>query len=1275
MLLAVLSLAAFGQWWLLPRLDDHRDMLAEALGDYLRVPVRLGAVSAVRDGWRLGLRLRGVELRDPARDAALASFSKAVVTLNLWRSLRDWRPVVGRIRLEGADLTLEQGADGVPHLLGRTDGAATATPLPEVARWLFALPRLEIVGERLAVRRPDGLVLQLAHPYLQLQRTAGSQRLDFTAELPAGSGNRVRLAVDRQGEAGSEQGRGAFELHLDRLDLAGSPSPLPFGAGQAAVELTGDWRDWRPVQLGGRLRLLRAEPPAEPRFDRLKNWLVGWPEIEARFDWRRRNDGWDLRGETHLAGGEGQTARRPTFELSRTEAGWRGTLRQSRAEDWLAWATPWLDEAARRWLVPLDPRGELPDIDFRAGADTADYAVTARLAGVSLQTVHGLPGFDHLAGTLEMTPDGGRLDLDSRRVRVDTAGLLRAPFTLDRLAGAVSWQRSPEELRLESAELTVANPDLNGRFQGRVTVPARGEPLLDIRGHYWDVRGDRARRYLPVAILDPEAVVWLDRALVGGRVVAGDVVFRGPPARFPFDGGEGLFETRFRVENGVVDYMPGWPRLEQGRATVTFRNRGMLVEGESGRLLDGEVEDFAVRIDDFERAVIRAKGRAKGAGASMWRALEASPAGRALGEDLPSLRIEGANTLDLELTIPLDSRPMQMRGRVGLLGNNVSLPAWKIALGRARGEVRFTESDLGAGKVQAVLRGEPIQLDLDLVGREGRRELRVRLGGRLGLQALLGEPATALEPYLDGKSVWKAELLVPTRLRERRAVPAFTLSLDSDLRGIAIRLPAPLGKPADEARPLRIGLQPAGEGERLRATLEYGPVVRAALELRDYSRQPQFERGELRIGAGPATLPEGSGLTVIAHLPRWEPKMPAGPPGAADGGGTRVQQRAVATDDLGPLQFDAMSLLRGVEARIGDLVIGGRSFGSVTLQASRQQDGTRIEWEGSSLAGRVTVPDRPTPQEPVNAALSRLHVGPAIERPRDHAPFAQLDPRRLPPLVLTVAELRIGRASLGRLRLIAEPRPDGIRLKDIRLESERQRIDATGEWRSTGTGQASGLKATLQGAALADTLAAFGYPGSGVERGATRADLAVEWGAALTDFDLERLRGTLKFEVGPGQLRDINPGLGRMIGMLNVQNLTRRLSFDFSDLFQPGMGFDRIAGEFAFKHGSAHTENAQIEAPAARIQIEGRVGLLARDYDLTVTVVPHFGGTLPVAGAIAGGPAVGAAVFVAERLLQKGIEHATRYRYALKNSWDQPVMEPLREPPAPAQTKGFASDN
>ena len=150
--------------------------------------------------------------------------------------------------------------------------------------------------------------------------------------------------------------------------------------------------------------------------------------------------------------------------------------------------------------------------------------------------------------------------------------------------------------------------------------------------------------------------------------------------------------------------------------------------------------------------------------------------------------------------------------------------------------------------------------------------------------------------------------------------------------------------------------------------------------------------------------------------------------------------------------------------------------------------------------------------------------------------------------------------------------------------------------------------------------------------------------------------------------------MGRMVGLLNVQNLLRRLTLDFNDLVQPGMSFDRISGAFTFKGGQAYTDDLTLEAPAARIEIRGRTHLKERDYDQRITVIPRLGGALPVAGVLAGGPAVGAAVLLAERLLQKGIERATQYHYALTGSWDRPVMELLKEPQSTPPGKGPVDD-
>src|SRR5690348_17830589 len=49
--------------------------------------------------------------------------------------------------------------------------------------------------------------------------------------------------------------------------------------------------------------------------------------------------------------------------------------------------------------------------------------------------------------------------------------------------------------------------------------------------------------------------------------------------------------------------------------------------------------------------------------------------------------------------------------------------------------------------------------------------------------------------------------------------------------------------------------------------------------------------------------------------------------------------------------------------------------------------------------------------------------------------------------------------------------------------------------------------------------------------------------------------------------------------------------------------------------------------------MHGRAGFRARDYDLTIDVTPHLGGTLPVVGAVLGGPVGAAAGLVVQGLV------------------------------------------
>ena len=129
------------------------------------------------------------------------------------------------------------------------------------------------------------------------------------------------------------------------------------------------------------------------------------------------------------------------------------------------------------------------------------------------------------------------------------------------------------------------------------------------------------------------------------------------------------------------------------------------------------------------------------------------------------------------------------------------------------------------------------------------------------------------------------------------------------------------------------------------------------------------------------------------------------------------------------------------------------------------------------------------------------------------------------------------------------------------------------------------------------------------------------------------------------------------------------MALDFKDVFGEGTSFDRIAGDFRFAGGNALTDNLVMEGPAADMVVIGRTGLVARDYDQTAVIGVDLGRTFPVAGAVVGGPAVGAALFLLAEIFRKPFQAQITYR--LTGPWENPVVEKLSAgtlpPSAPAE--------
>jgi uncharacterized protein YhdP len=191
---------------------------------------------------------------------------------------------------------------------------------------------------------------------------------------------------------------------------------------------------------------------------------------------------------------------------------------------------------------------------------------------------------------------------------------------------------------------------------------------------------------------------------------------------------------------------------------------------------------------------------------------------------------------------------------------------------------------------------------------------------------------------------------------------------------------------------------------------------------------------------------------------------------------------------------------------------------------------------------------------------------------------------------------------------------------------------------------------------LGAMLGAFGYDGL-VQGGKTSDQLDATWPGSPSALSLATMDGSLSIHVSDGRIPEASsPGVGRLLGLVSLAELPRRLTLDFGDVFGKGLGFDSISGDFRLAHGDASTSNLVIDGPAANITVTGRTGLRARDYDQEMRVVPHVGNSLPIVGAVVGGPIGAAAGFAVQGLLGRGLNKAASARYRITGSWDDPKI-------------------
>lgn len=1257
-----------------------------------------------------------------------------------WTSLIHFDLRLSNLTLYEPDLTVERLVDGAILVAGIPVAGNGNTADTRAGDWLLRQARVVIrngtVRWRDATRDVPEVVV--THVNAMLRNRGFEHRFGMQANPPAGIvaplDIRARFTnplFARPGEVRRWRGQVYGDIGtLDLTELARYvelPGKHPRGRLAARA-----WVDFDSGEItGATLRAAGANTSVQLADDLAP---LTFDTTQGRIDVTRagpRPDaGWNLRARDLTL----QAAGRPTLDVPDLRASYApGTADQGlhvavsgqRLDIGAAMAlipSMPVDAQTRDTLASFRPRGRLAkfDISYQAPKphgpgnwrdlpgikqlppERDRYRVVADFEGLGIDSQPsqaapkpgspnaGRPGFANLSGHVDADQSRGSLTLNSRNAVLDFPGRFDQPrIDLDTLTARSAWRVShsatrrdaPADVRVRVDALHLQNAELAGDVSGTWRNGGKGNGIVDLKGTVARVNAASVPRYLPTDI-GASVRDYLQRALLAGTVQNAPFAVQGDLDDFPYGKGGG----KFRIDIPLADVTfnpsplrPGhtevWPAFEKVRGNLRFDADKLHIAIDSGSVYGVTLTQVQGDINNIgqDDSTLTLKGDARGPAADFVKYLNNSPVGHWIGDFTDETRANGTTQLAMQVSMPLDHTDRsRVTGRARFLRNDVTLLSGLPTFGAVDGELAFTERGISLDNLRGTFLGGDVRAS---GGSRNDGTIALNVNGTMSAQGLRENRENAslaqLAKRMTGSTPYTATVTVRQGMTD--------VAVQSTLAGLALNLPAPLGKSAETALPARFTLRPQpNPGGRRTDTLDIsiGSVQASYVQQRNGARVDVLRGG---IGINQPVPAPREGVQAAAQFDTLDVDAWRGvvaslgsdsvTPGTQGTPPAPAATAAAARDEFGALTpyVPTRLALHAKQVRLMS-----RLWPELVVGAQRNDRDWQVSLASDLVSGFAEwkAPDEKNPSGEIRARLAKLVI-PREEHGSDVLTQVLDEPSDEFPAIDVVANDFVLRDKpLGRLQLNAHNDvEDGVpvwQLTKLELRNDAATLDIKGNWRTSRRRAAVAgsdddvprrtlLDFNLEVKNAGGLLDRLGLPRT-LKDGSGAVSGRFGWRGGPDAIDYPTLFGRVKVDLRRGQILKADPGLAKLLGILSLQTLAKILTFDFNSVIGSGLPFDSIDGNATIQGGVANTSDLTINANAATIKIDGHTDLARETQDLNVLVLPKINAaSASLAWAIIN-PALGIGSFFAQLALGDQLSRTLSTTYHVTGSWDNPVI-------------------
>ncbi len=1186
----------------------------------------------------------GATVSQDGGDAPLLHAQQGRISMDLIETIRSRRLTPGRVILTGASVEIVRDADGRLSLAGYTPPASVndaeterfdASKLPDGA---FELRNSTLVIDD---TRSGGRRWTLTGLRIALDHRGDSLEIAGSANLPESLGSKILFEADLYGPIGeTDELDGRFYADVRDVVFSGWREAFPriaklpaSGDGDLAIWLF--LTDGQLSQVHARADLNHVQLNDDTSFE--------YQKFTGRAEWEKKVSGWNGRISNLQIESNDHSWPETQINLEFTQGAADADIvvyadaNYLRLDDLVPLADLLPDSQFKTDLNRFAPEGDVTDflLQYSGAPDQqASFNVQADLARLSINPGDRTPGFRNLSATLRASQSGGQLQVNTGESLIHLPWLFVDAIPLQSVDGTIVWRDSGNAIRVISDRLLVSTIDGDADLNFDLNVPGDGAPAqIELQGLATDMQlSGRVEPYLPSRIMSPGVVGWLNNAFRGGYISQAQIQLSGPLNKFPFRNDEGLFRIEFSIENSTLNYADNWPLVTDFWANVVFENEGLTITGNRASTAGTRADTLVATFADFANGVLKISADITGGLDQIHNFVLESPLINSVGDVVVDMILDGEGIVELDLTIPVRNlEETDVHFSLHLADATLGLQGLPYRFDDLNGTIHFNNTILDAQGITGTLFGQPIVASISPHPDTAipDNDTLVIIHGVAEAESLVDGLGLPLKGRLRGKTDWRADVRL---IRKRDVQPdPFEILFRSRLTGMGIDLPAPLGKEANESIDVAARYQLTGDTASV--DIEYGGKSNAMIFVKRDDPGWRLNSGSVMLGGMDALPSHARGLVVAGRMDEF----------------VLEDWLSLIPEERG--DFRLQDVLHSVEVDVEEARALGYRFAGLRLEMKQEANAWAVNLQSDLAHGAITFPFDLRGGEPLRLAMDKLYLTDSIDEQGGNP-----DPRLVPYMDINIGDFDMADRQLGSLSARVIPDETGIDITDIVTKSDSLLIGGSGRWEVTDSGQRSVFSFECESTDFGATLASLGIP-DGLTGDNAYASVDVWWPGPPDGHFLEKIGGTVSFNIKDGYLTEVDPGAGRLFGLLSVSALPRRLSLDFSDVFQKGLAFDSLGGDFQLYDGDAFTDSLALSGPAAKILIVGRTGIAKRDYDQIAVVSTNIGRSLVLPGAFAAGPGVGAAVWLFSEIFKDPLTDISRVSYQITGSWDDPKIE------------------